>query len=149
MRRLVLIIGVFLSCWGCAYSPKEETIIGAWKVDSTFTYYNGFTYVERESGSDWATYVYEENGIMKEIKYGSFQSYHFDWTSKDSIKLQPTIGGDPFYFKVMGLNADRMALKKSKAPIFSGKNQERYEIRYFSRTTLPASDQVPFKDPRK
>lgn len=86
---------------------------------------------------------------MKEIKYGSFQSYFFEFEGGDTIWHKPTAGGEQIAFKILQLNQDHLVLKKSKNPIFSGGNQERYEVRYFSKTEMPEQDALPFTDPRK
>lgn len=149
MRSLVIALLLIWPLTACDNAPRQKSILGAWKVDSTYTYYNGFDYVQRTEGSDWATCLYEEEGTMKEIKYGSFQSYFFVFPSRDSLVLRSTSGGDDVGFQVLKLKGDRMVLKKSKSPIFGGDNQERYEIRFFSRTTAPAEEVMPFSDPRK
>ncbi|MCB0629794.1 MAG: hypothetical protein R2824_02110 [Saprospiraceae bacterium] len=147
MRSYFYIL-LLLPFFACRPQAPVERLLGAWKVDSTYTYYNGFSYTQREEGSDWATYVYEPDGIMKEIKYGSFQSYFFDWQGKDTIALRSTQGGDKLYFQVLSLDPQTLVLKRSRSPIFSGNNQERYEIRFLSRTDVPEADLVPFSDPR-
>lgn len=138
-----------LPLWSCRPQASMEQLVGAWKVDSTYTYYNGFSYTQREEGSDWATYVYESDGVMKEIKYGSFQRYFFDWQGQDTIALRSTQGGDELHFQVLDLDPQKLVLKRNRSPIFSGNNQERYEIRFLSRTDLPEADAVPFSDPRR
>lgn len=140
-----LIISMFTNC---NRKPNREYLIGAWKVDSAYTYYNGFEHVKTTGGSDWATYVYGRDGIMKEIKYDSYQSYTFEWCARDSIRIRSTKGGDDNYFKVLRLGSDLLTLKKDKDPIFKGENQNRFEVRYMSRTEIPQEDLQPFDDPR-
>lgn len=149
MRQILFVILIMGSLFRCTSPDREELIIGAWQVDSTYSYYNGFNYVQRKAGPDWATYVYDEEGIMKEIKFGSFQSYFFEFYSRDSIIVRPTQGGDETNFEILQLNAQKMVLKKNMQPIFNGPKQERYEIRFFSRTDLPEAASIPFSDPRK
>lgn len=150
MRHPLFLLGGLLFCLAACQAPSgREALIGAWKVDSTYSYYNGFSYSQVEEGSDWATYVYEADGVMKEIKYGSFQSYFFDFPGPDSLRIRATTGGEPIHFEVLELNDDRLVLKKHKAPIFGGNKQERYEIRFFSRTEPPKEDAIPFQDPRR
>jgi hypothetical protein len=153
--RIILPVVFMLLCFvatlqSCKPYPKKEKLVGAWQVDSTFTYYNGFSYTQRDDGKDWATYVYSTDGMMKEIKYGSFQSYFYDFNpTKDTLILEPTQGGTVAKLAILGLTAKRLILRKEKKPLYEGKGQKRYEIRYFSRTTMPADSLIPFKDPRK
>ena len=37
------------------------------------------------------------------------------------------------HFKILLLDENSLILKITKTPLFSGKNQERFEVRYFSR----------------
>lgn len=149
MRIGLLFISIMAFSTNCQKGTNQQALVGAWQVDSTYSFYNGFGYTQTEAGSDWATYVYDEAGIMKEVKYGSFQSYFYELLASDTLTVRPTQGGDPSIFNILELNADRMVLKKNKKPVFSGGNQERYEIRFFSRTAMPEESAIPFSDPRK
>lgn len=149
MRAIMLFSFLIPFFWSCQSSPKKEALVGNWQVDSTYTYYNGFDQVQREPGSDWATYVYDPEGMMKEIKYGSYQSYFYEWVAEDSLLVTSTNGGTGARFAVLLLNEDRLILKKDKSPVFSGAGQERYEVRYLSRTAAPVEEAMPFSDPRQ
>ncbi len=139
---------IFLVVFGCESLPRPHDLVGAWKVDSTYTFYNGFDYLQREAGSDWATYVYDDAGLMKEIKYGSYQSYFYEWKAMDSLQISSTRGGAATVFAVLYLDREKLVLKKTKTPIFNGPAQQRYEIRYLSRTEMPSEAAIPFTDPR-
>lgn len=149
LLRLFAFLLCLFSFTSCSHKSNPPHLIGAWKIDSTFSYYNGFTYTQREEGSDWATYVYEPEGLMKEIKYNSYQSYFFEWHTSDTLTLRPTKGGNNQYFEVLKLNRKSLVLKKIMQPIFGGNNQLRYEIRFLSKTDLPKDEAIPFNDPRK
>lgn len=146
--RILIGFSVCLLCFSCQKKAPQDYLIGAWKVDSTYTFYNNFSYTETKGGLDWATYIYEAAGVMKEIKYDSYQTYFFE-IAADSITVRPTQGGDEISFQILQLSRDHLVLKKKKQPIFSGKNQDRYEIRYLSKTTIPDDQMLPFSDPRQ
>ncbi|UBM59148.1 hypothetical protein LAG90_00550 [Marinilongibacter aquaticus] len=150
-KALFLLPILSLSIWAssCEHQANKQDLIGAWKVDSTFTFYNGFSYTQTDEGSDWATNVYGEDGMMKEIKYGSYQSYRFWIKTPDTLMLEASQGGRNSAFAILKLNKNQLVLRKDKQPIFPGRNQTRYEIRYFSRTEAPTDSLIPFKDPRK
>jgi hypothetical protein len=119
--------------------PGQEDLIGAWKVDSTFTYYNGFSYTQKEEGSDWGLCAYGKDHIMRESKYGTYRSFYYGLKERDSLYLSPTNARDTVTFQIVRLNRDQMVLKEAKKPLFeSNGSQERYEIRYYSRTEVPA-----------
>lgn len=149
MRAFSILLISFLTLSACRQTFQPEDLIGAWKVDSTYSYYNGFDYLQTKDGGDWATYWYESNGQMKEIKYGSYQTYLYHFRESDSLSVRPASGGMPSNFQILFLNANRLVLKKSKKPTFPGGKQTRYEIRYLSRTDQPTVEAIPFSDPRK
>ena len=147
--RIFVLFFFIISCLSaCENKTRQDLIVGAWKIDSTYTYYNGFDFVQRAPDGDWPTYIYEKDGMMKEMKAGYFQHYFFEFHSEDTLVVSSTRGGENATFNILNLDAAQMALKKSKKPVFSGGGQERYEIRYFSRITS-STDSLPlFTDPR-
>lgn len=148
MRISVLLFLALPGLFSCESNPRHDLIVGAWKIDSTYTYYNGFDFTQREANRGWATYIYEKDGMMKEVKTDYFQSYFFKFLSEDTLVVSSARGGEHATFNILYLDAKQMALRKSKEPVFSGGNQERYEIRYFSRIPLPADSLNLFSDPR-
>ena len=131
-------IGVFLCLytvigagWGCTNPDKATNLEGVWGVDSAYTYYNGFSNIILDP-SGWATYEYFSDGRLKEIKEGSFLPYTYE-LSGDTLIHRKTNGELFQVYEVLQLSPSRMVLKKNKAPVFPGKRQMRYEIRYFSK----------------
>jgi hypothetical protein len=118
--------------YGCA-PQQEEVILGSWKVDSVYYFHNGFDFWEREEGADWATYEYTPDERMKEIKFGTFRPYRYR-LSGDTLRWIAEREAESGWFEILALQPSYMVLKKYKAPIFGGEGQERYEIRFFSRT---------------
>lgn len=133
MRYFEFYAALFLgiTCHSCAPEP-EALILGSWKVDSVYAYYNGFDYWEYEEGADWAVYEYTPDGYMKEIKFGTYRPYRYQ-LSGDTLfwvaEQEPEAG----QFQILALQPDYMVLRKEKAPLFSGRSQQRYEIRFFSK----------------
>lgn len=106
--------------------------MGAWKVDSVYSFYNGFSYWDKDEGADWATYVYHEDGKMDEVKFDNPRHYRY-LLSQDTLyweSLSETGGG---WFRVLELSPQKMVLRKEKAPMFGDEKEERYEIRFFSK----------------
>lgn len=151
MKHLLFILVLVNSILvGCKKKQPSELILGAWKIDSTYTYYNGFDQIQRERTKDWATYVYEKEGLMKELKKDASQSYFFTIKDDNIIEISATRGGAESRFEILKLDEAQMVLKKSKKPLFGGGgNQERYEIRYFSKTEALDVLSPTFNDPRK
>ncbi len=115
----------------CKKFDKKLYLVGTWKVDSAFTYYNGFANIDLDS-SRWAEYEYLLDGQMKEIKEGSFLPYTYE-LERDSLIHNKTNGERFQTYEILQLAPNRMVLRKEKVPIFSGQGQLRYEIRYFSK----------------
>ena len=136
--------------FACKNSTPQELIIGTWKIDSTYTYYNGFDFTQRVADGNWATYVYEKDGMMKEIKKGYLQQYFFELPAEDTLVVTSVKGGQHATFNILYLNQGQLVLKKSKDPVFGGGGkQERYEIRYFSKIPTLSDSLKLFSDPRK
>jgi len=126
-------LSLMLACilWSCDSSYSEQDIVGIWHVDSAYTYYNGFSNMVLDS-TGWARYAYLEDGNMKEIKEGSYKPFLYEIVGDTLIHRKPN--GQLFTsYQIFKLTADQMVLKKEKPPIFQGGNQERYEIRYFTK----------------
>ncbi len=130
----ILCISLSLVAFSCQ-PPPQELILGSWKVDSVYAYYNGFDYWEYKEGADWAAYEYTADGQMKEVKFDTYRPYQYR-IAEDTLfwiaQQEPNSGA----FQILELRPDYMVLRKDKAPIFSGRRQDRYEIRFFSRTRL-------------
>lgn len=116
----------------CQQVPTPEKLQGAWQVDSTHNYYNGFQYRAYE-GSDWATYLYRPEGEVLEMRGKFFRQYRYQ-VQEDGQLLYFGPGGEILNdYEILKLTTKQLILKKEKNPIFGGTSQERYEIRFFSR----------------
>ncbi|MEO1010063.1 MAG: hypothetical protein AAFX53_02080 [Bacteroidota bacterium] len=141
----LLVLGLLYSCSDKAKSRTHFE--GAWKIDSTFTFYNGFEQKQKKDIGEWPMYVYGKR-IVKEIKSGTYRSYFYE-VQEDTLVMTPTQGGAPSFLTILHLERNTMVLKKMKDPLFKGQGQNRFEIRYFSRTQSPKDSLIPFGDPRK
>ena len=109
---------------------RKKILVGAWKTDSTFMFYNGFSQSQYKEGADWATHLYHADGKVEEQKFGTSRAHRYTWEA-DTLIWSGSAGEQRFL--VLELQSKRLVLKKIKQPLFPGENQERYEIRYFSR----------------
>lgn len=138
--KICIAFAVGLLCCNCTSEPKE-LLLGSWQVDSVYSYYNGFDLWEYEERADWATYEYLPDGKMKEIKFGTFRPYRYH-ISGDTLFWVANNEPKSGWFEILALHPDFMVLKSNKAPIFPGKAQERYEIRFFSRAPISNNEDV-------
>lgn len=135
---LKFVIPLFFCLLSCDRPRHKDLILGAWKVDSSYTFYNGFGYSKKGEGRDWAVLFFDQENTVKEIKFGTYRLHQFDFIGKDSLILHEPKQGETSRFKIKKLNDRNLTLLKHKPPIFPGDNQLRYEIRYYSRTETPA-----------
>ncbi len=84
------------------------------------------------SSEDWAEYEYEIDGNMKEIKEGMFKPFLYE-IKEDTLIHRHTNGMIFNKYKIFELDGDHMVLKKEHPFIFQSPNQERFEIRFFSK----------------
>lgn len=126
-----LLFSIFLTLVFCDNSGyRQKLLVGAWKTDSTFMFYNGFSQSQYEEGSDWAKHLYHADGKVEEQKFGTSRKHRYTLQA-DTLTWFDSKGEQRFL--ILELQPKRMVLKKIKPPLFPGQHQERYEIRYFSK----------------
>ncbi|MEJ1242455.1 lipocalin family protein [Chryseolinea sp. T2] len=120
----------------CACSPKDprQAIEGTWKIDSVFTFYNGFGSMETTI-VDLEQYTYLPDGKVNVSWSGTTRTMLYDLSAQDTLKYIEN-NHEVSRYQILKLGGDRLVLRKDKPPLFSGAKQERYEIRYFSRVPL-------------
>ncbi len=132
-----------LLVFGChPTDPPRDIILGDWKVDSTYSYYNGFARRQYREGADWATYRFRPDSTLLEIKFGTHRDYRYS-IHGDTLFWDRESDRSGVHFRILALTPDRLVLRKDKPPLLPGTEQDRYEVRYFSRTDAP-DDSVPF-----
>lgn len=66
--------------------------------------------------------------LDKEFRYFQYEIPHPDtltYKTQDGVIMEKNI--------ILNVNQTHLVLKKELSPVFKGKNQYRYEVRYFSR----------------
>ena len=138
LSTLAISLGSMLVALSCNDCIKHQCVLGSWQVDSTLTYYNGFSHLNKTGGGNWGLCSFGEDSIMRESKYGTYRSFHYGFKGNDSLCLSPTNANDTINFQILEVNKEHMVLKMPQPPIFQSKApQERYEIRYYSKTDPP------------
>jgi hypothetical protein len=134
MRRVntvkILIAGLCIAWSSC--NPKADVqIIGNWRMDSIYDNYNGFSFTNT---NPYPREVYEYRKNNTVLRKGMGEQLEYRYSLADStLTLTDATGNQSFEFIILHLDEDRMALKKSRKVLFPGKNQVRYEVRYFTR----------------
>lgn len=112
-------------------SLSNVKVTGNWRMDSIYDYYNGFTFTNTNPFPK-EVYEYRENQSVLRKGMGEQLEYRYALTDSILTLTDPT-GNQESAFIIVYLDNNRMALKKNKKVLFPGKNQVRYEVRYFSR----------------
>jgi len=125
------LIGVLcVLCISCN-QPADVQIIGNWRMDSIYDNYNGFSFTNTNPYPK-EVYEYRKNNTV--LRKGMGEQLEYRYRLADSILSFTDAKGSPASeFIILHLDKNRMALKKNRKFLFPGKNQVRYEVRYFTR----------------
>ncbi|HEY8934933.1 MAG TPA: hypothetical protein VIM65_06910 [Cyclobacteriaceae bacterium] len=130
---LLLFVSGFIGvCCTQPPSDRKELIVGSWKTDSVYTYYNGFGFT-RTDMEETPLQHYQADGKLKMTREDETRFFFYSLPATDSLIQQTLDRKNLGSFKILLLDENKLILKKIKSPLFSGKNQERFEVRYFSR----------------
>ena len=140
MKRTFICLILLISLTQC--SSKEKNIQGRWRTDSIFNYVNGFNFMNNTFDEHWSYFEYKPDGSLFERRGKEFRKSYFKLSKSDSLIYSDSTGHILSKFQILHLDTETLVLKKSQKPYLAGKNQELYEIRYFSKISpdsLPAS----------
>lgn len=126
----VLTLVVYMTWVSC--NPKADVqIIGNWRMDSIYDNYNGFSFTNTNPYPK-EVYEYRENNTVLRKGMGEQMEYRYN-LADSTLTLIDATGNQSSEFVILHLDENRMALKKNRKFLFPGKNQVRYEIRYFTK----------------
>ena len=113
---------------------KKTAILGSWKVDSIYTYYNGFHFTRKDI-SDEPALEYLPEGKLKMTRGPEFRMFTFEIDPGDTLHHRTQEQREKEKFFIQHLDASTLVLRRDMRPIFKSLNQERYEVRYLSKQT--------------
>jgi hypothetical protein len=131
--KITIRILIVTSCivWASCNPPADVQIIGNWRMDSIYDNYNGFSFTNTNPFPK-EVYEYRKNNTV--LRKGMGEQLEYRYLLTDSVlTLTDTTGNAGSEFIILHLDKNRMALKKNRKFLFPGKNQVRYEVRYFTR----------------
>jgi len=135
MIRLNILFLVFI-----LFSCKKEKSVdlkylkGAWQSDSLYNFSNGYVFGKKIIKNDDNTiFEYSDNNILYMRKYGEKRRFIYQILDRDSLIYVDTNQTFISGYKIIELTNERLVLKKRQPFLFPGKNQNRYDIRIFSR----------------
>ena len=126
----ILIVTLCIICISC--NPTADVqIIGNWRMDSIYDNYNGFSFTNTNPYPK-EVYEYRKNNTV--LRKGMGEQLEYRYVLNDSIlSFIDTLSNTGSEFIILHLDEKQMALKKNRKFLFPGKNQVRYEVRYFTR----------------
>jgi hypothetical protein len=130
MNHTLSIVAVLLLA-SCQQHHDVADLQGSWKIDSVGTFYNGFTMTTAAAGDEPLQH-YEPEGKLRMTQGAEFRYFLYELRS-DTLTQFTTEYQKLETFTVIGLDADHLVLQKEKKPLFAGKEQRRYETRYYSK----------------
>jgi len=125
---LICLLVFFTGC-----SSRKKDIVGLWRTDSISKYVNGFSFTNNTKDAHWSYFDYRADGTLFERRKGEYRKSRYRLVSADSLVYTDSTGKVLTGYKILDLNDNIMVLKMAQKPYLSGKNQELYEIRYFSK----------------
>lgn len=125
-----LLISVLARC-----VSKEKQIAGTWKTDSISNFVNGFTHTNDSQDEHWSHFEYTKEGAVFERRKKEFRKYSYKIVDPDSLVYLDSAGTYLSGYKILKLDDQQLVLKKQQKPYLPGKNQELYEVRFFSKIT--------------
>jgi len=129
VRIAPLVFAIVLA--GCA-PDKRELLQGSWKIDSVHSYYNGFGYTRTDTEEEPLQH-YQPDGRLRMTREAEFRFFIYEMPTSDSLVHRSLDKKMLSKYQIVQLDPERMVLKKELQPVFPGKGQVRYELRYFSR----------------
>ena len=132
--QLIALFAFVFVCFSCKSSINEATLHGAWRNDSLFDFYNGFTFMDR-SPQQAEVHVYKGEHTMLRRGMGHEKKYYY--ALKDNqILISDSVGKPGTSHLILKLDSNQLILKREKKPIFGVEKQVRYEVRFFTRIPL-------------
>lgn len=128
LLTIILPALLFASC-----NNPEQELHGAWRTDSIRNFVNGFSFTNNTFDEHWSTFEYGADGVMTERKKERFKTYQYQLPTADSLVYTDSTGHRLSAFQIVKLSGDQLILKKAQKPYLPGKNQELYEVRFFTK----------------
>jgi hypothetical protein len=119
---------IFIQC-----SNKDlSDLHGTWKLDSMYNFYNGFGHTSFDV-QDFPRHQYQDGGQLTMTKDQEVRYFTYEIHPPDTLMHRRPDGKVIEKSIILSVNQTQLVLKKELSPVFKGKNQYRYEVKYFSR----------------
>jgi len=132
MKNTPLAPLVFVILLACCAPDKRELLQGSWKIDSVYSFYNGFGFTRTDTEEEPLQH-YQPDGRLRMTREAEFRFFLYEMPTSDSLVHRSLDKKMLSKYQVVKLDHERMVLRKEMQPVFPGKGQVRYELKYFSR----------------
>lgn len=112
-------------------SNSDIQLEGNWRLDSIFYFDNGFTYTNRAPYPS-EVHVYKSDSTFLRRGMGRENKFTYSLNKKELV-IKDSSDGPGAKLRIIKADSTILAIRKEKSLVFPGKNQERYEIRFFTR----------------
>ncbi|OJV12933.1 MAG: hypothetical protein BGO21_04175 [Dyadobacter sp. 50-39] len=149
-QKMLLVVLLASGLASCNLSSSTHALEGTWRTDSIRNFVNGFSFTNNTFDEHWSTFEYGTDGVMTERKKEKFRKYRYLLPSADSLVYTDSTGHRLSSFRIVKLTNEQLILKKAQKPYLPGKNQELYEVRFFSKIRAagaPAAGESAAGDP--
>ena len=131
MKVLLFLLSLTLLLTQC--KSKEENILGLWRTDSISSYVNGFSFTNNTMDAHWSYFEYKDDKSVFERRDDEFRKSYYKIIDKNILVYSDSIGRILTRYLIVHLDSKHLVLKKSQSPYLPGKNQDLYEVRYFTK----------------
>jgi len=131
MRTKLFLSALILVSFQCNQRNKKSALQGTWKIDSVYSFYNGFGYTKYDVEEQPLRHYLADRKLM--MTRGEEKRFFIYALEGDSLIHRDADKKFLERFFVERLDGHNLVLRKELQPVFQGNNQRRYEIRYFSK----------------
>lgn len=135
LYNLLVVTILSILALSCTSSVDQKKLQGAWRMDSLYDFYNGFSFMNRNP-QPAEVHVYKGEHTMLRRGMGHERKYYYTIKSNQIIVSDSLGASGVGIHLVLKLDSTQLVLKKENRPFFPGKNQVKYEIRYFTRIPM-------------
>jgi hypothetical protein len=118
----------------CKSTVDKKALHGAWRMDSLYDYYNGFSFMNRNP-QPAEVHVYKGDHTMLRRGLGHEREYYYAIEGKNLV-ISDTLGAPEANHILLKLDSTQLVLKKENRPLFPGENQVKYQIRFFTKIPM-------------
>ncbi len=116
-------------------NPGNHSLLqGSWKTDSVYSYYNGFGFTRHEVEEEPLLH-YKPDGNLTMTRGKETRSFFYEMPSGDTLIHRRPDKEILEKYVILKVDKDHLILKREMRPVFKGMNQERSEVRYYSRVS--------------